>query len=44
MRARALYFMEEALRRARLFLKDGSLDHEVIDEMEEELGQIKAME
>jgi len=44
MKDRALYFMEEALKRARLFVEDGSLDPEVIDEMEEELRQIKAME
>jgi len=43
MKQRALYFMEEALKLARLFIEDGSLDPEVIDEMEEELQQIKEM-
>ena len=43
MKDRAFYFMEEALKRARGFLQDGSLDPEVIEEMEEELRQIRGM-
>ena len=33
--------MKEALKRARAFLKDGSIEEEVIDMMEEKLENIK---
>jgi hypothetical protein len=40
-KGKAGWFMEEAIRRAREFLKDNSIDKKVIDEMEENLIKIK---
>ena len=37
----AIWFMEEAVKRARKFLEDDSLDIEVIDEMEDKLKTMR---
>lgn len=39
----AVFFMQEAIDRAKAFLSEGTLDQEVVDWLEEELGEIQQM-